>query len=145
MGYFKVLGPPGGGSHIVVVLLNKERGGPANESMVSAVGPQGGLTFYDPRFVRPGDGRLVPKTGAIEPGEPLVYLEITLNSSGRTIEMTLARFQTQMRKSDFVAVLRFNEGSWQAAESNTGARVSSVDTQFEVEVKSSKGNLRILR
>jgi hypothetical protein len=76
----------------------------------------------------------------------MVYLERTLNSRGRiTIEMTLARFQTQMRKSDYVALLRFNEASWQAAESNTGARVSSVDTQFEVEVKSSKDNLRLLR
>jgi hypothetical protein len=143
-----MLGPPGGGSHIVVVLLNKERGGPANESMVSAVTPQGWLTFYDPRLfvVRQGDVQPVPKPGAIEPGVPMVYLERTLNSRGRiTIEMTLARFQTQMRKSDYVALLRFNEASWQAAESNTGARVSSVDTQFEVEVKSSKDNLRLLR
>jgi hypothetical protein len=148
VGYFKVLGPPGGGSKIIVVLLNKERGGPANESMVSAVTPQGWLTFYDPRLfvVRQGDVQPVPKPGAIEPGVPMVYLERTLNSRGRiTIEMTLARFQTQMRKSDYVALLRFNEASWQAAESNTGARVSSVDTQFEVEVKSSKDNLRLLR
>jgi hypothetical protein len=147
--YFKMLGPPGGGSHIVVVLLNKERGGPANENMVSAVAPQGGLAFYDPRFffVRPGDGALVPKQGAINPGAPLVFLEITLKSSGGmgTIEMGLARFRTEMRKTDTLTLLRFNEASWQAAESNTGARGSSVDTQFEVEVKSSKGNLRILR
>jgi hypothetical protein len=87
----------------------------------------------------------VPKPGAIKRGAPLVFIELTLTSRGRTIEMTLARFQTEMRKSNTVALLRFNEASWQAAESNTGARVSSVDTQFEVEVKSSKGNLRILR